>query len=378
MTAVLLAGVGMVTPVGIGVEMVNTSVQAGINRYAQTDIIGHDDDPVRMALVPQSALAETVDNQRLKGAPSTWQKRMLCLATLALTDLAERTPCLPLQPVPLFLAGPEPYISLPNIDCGFIEDLAEQSGVNIDISNCRVTNTGRAGGIQSIDTAFKYFASTGAHYALVGGVDSFYDRHVMNYLDETSRLLKNDSLDGFVPGEGAGFLLLVSPDAPEEIRQQATVCLYSPGISHEAGHLLGKKKSRAESLAAAFAQANAATPEPVRYLYSSENGERYYAKELSVALIRNQQAMSPQYDIYRPAESFGDLGAAFGPVAVGLASVNSASDKTATLVYCSSDSSPRAALCMTSLVNMENSNTSSSSHQNDTVTDNTRKVYDRA
>ncbi len=375
MTAVLLAGIGMVTPVGIGVEMVNTSVQAGINRYAHTDIIGHDDDPVRMALVPQLALAEAIDTPRLTGSPGVWQKRLLRLATLALTDLTEMSPCLPQLPIPLFLAGPEPYISLPNIDRGFIENLAEQSGVNIDVNNCRITNTGRAGGIQSIDTAFKYFASTGGHYALVGGVDSFYDIQIMEYLDETSRLLKNDTLDGFVPGEGAGFLLLVSPDAPEEIRQQATDCLYNPGITHEAGHLLGKEASRGESLASAFTQTSAATPQPVSCLYSSENGERYYAKELSVALIRHRQAMDQQYDIYRPAESFGDLGAAFGPVAVGLASVNSASDKTATLVYCSSDSSPRAALCMTSFVNVENNNTSSS-HQNDTATNNTRKLYD--
>ncbi len=349
MNSILLGGAGMVTPVGVGVEAVNAAVRAGINSYAQIDLIGHDDDPIRMSLVPQMAL-DAVEIESFDNRFDARQRRMLRLAVTALENIK---PCLPDIAIPLFLAGPEPYVSMSNVNPLFLESLANHSGVNIDLRQCRTINVGRAGGLHMIDMAFKYFSSTNAHYALVGGVDSFHDLLVLSYLDETNRLLKNDALDGFVPGEGAGFLLLISPDAPEELRQQATASILCPAMTHEEGHLLSES-AIGGGLTNAFAQAMSKTQQPVQRIYSSENGERYYAKELSLALMRNQHSHKGQYSVSRPAEYFGDLGAAFGLVALGLASVNlHAKDRAATLVYCSSDSGERAALCMEPLVKVK-------------------------
>jgi len=353
----------MVTSIGIGAEMVNASVRAGVNRYEQTDIIGHDEDPVRMSLVPQMAL-DSVAISQFSNTFDARQRRMLRLAILGIKGLK---PALPNVALPLFLAGPEPYVSMSDVNPVFIESLARYADINIDLRQCRVTNTGRAGGLQMIDTAFKYFASTGNHYALVGGVDSFYDLLLMSYLEEESRLLKNNALDGFVPGEGAGFLLLISPDAPEEIRQRATACIQCPSIALEKNNLLGEPVHGDGGLARALTQALEKTQQPIQHLYSSENGERYYARELSTALMRNQHSsIQKKNGVCRPAEFFGDLGAAFGPVAIGIAGVDiKKRHNTASLVVCSSDSGSRAALCVTPIVNAVKTSHNPPLHQNE-------------
>lgn len=254
------------------------------------------------------------------------------------------------------LAGPEPYLEASTLAPHFIELLGAHTGVSIDLRSSRVIHTGRAGGIDVIDTACKYFASTDQPYALIGGVDSFYDRDLMQYLDRDARLLKYSALDGFVPGEGAGFLLLIAPDAPASLRQSALATLSAPGITHEKSHRQSKSFSRTESLASAWTQTIFPSQAPIDSIVSSENGERYYAQESQVALTRHQHRLANPYRLYRPAEYFGDVGAAFGPVAIGLAcamakekaeanrQINSLSTS---LVYSASDSSLRAALCVT-------------------------------
>jgi len=137
------------------------------------------------------------------------------------------------------------------------------------------------------------------------------------------------------------------PYAPEIIRNKSTIRLHESAIVYEPGHLLGDAPYTAEALANAFQQAMATTDAPIDTIYSSENGEMHYTKELSVALLRQQHRLNTHRKIYRPAEYFGDFGAAFAPVAIGLASATiQAYPEMATLVYASSDGGPRGALCL--------------------------------
>lgn len=345
MQIVFLADSSMITPIGAGVEMVNASVQAGINRYQQSNIVGNDGELLNMALVPREAWKDAINKKQLQGELTPRQRRMLRLATLALKDLAAK---LPEQAVPLFLAGPESDLSSSGIDGGFIQNLAQQSEVEIDLQNSRFVSIGRAGTFNMIEMAFRYFEASNNHYAIVGGVDSYYDVQTMISLDNAKRLLTGGAFDGFVPGEGAGFLLLISPNAPQEILQNAIASLHSPGVAREEGHILGDGLFRGDGLAAAFTNAISASSKSVSQVYSSENGEMHYTKELNTALIRNQSGLSDSYEVTRPAEYFGDLGAAFGAVAIGLASVN-LTQVNSSLVYGSSDSGHRAALCMLGL-----------------------------
>jgi hypothetical protein len=76
----------------------------------------------------------------------------------------------------------------------------------------------------------------------------------------------------------------------------------------------------------------------------------HYTKELTVATMRIQHSLLPTRHIYRPAECFGDIGAAFGAVAIGLARVGiKKSGGASTLICASSDSGPRGAICVSAV-----------------------------
>jgi len=342
MTVLYLNGLSMLTPLGADLEMVKTAIDAGISSYQQCALSGDDEALIQFSPVPDGALQVRIPPMLPgMGLPQT---RLLKLAIFALTDLAPQLPKIPLA---LFLAGPQRYYQHTALNRTFINHLTKSAGVTLDISNSRCINTGRAGVIDAIATAFKYFDATHAHHALIGGIDSFYDPRTLDILQKNRRLSGKDSFDGFVPGEGAAFLLLTSPHAPEAIRNKSLLKLHEPATVYEPGHLLGEAPYTAEALASAFQQAMATTDAPINTLYSSENGEMHYTRELSVATLRQQYRMDAQYKTHRPAEYFGDLGAAFAPVAIGLASTTiNTQPETATIVYASSDGGSRAALCL--------------------------------
>jgi len=282
MKELYLCGLSMLTPLGADAAMVKAAIDVGMNSYEDCDILGPGEPAIRFSPVPAGALKIRIPS--LLPGMSLPQIRLLQLAAFALADIE---PQLPKISLPLFLAGPEPYYPSAGINQTFIKHLVKATGVRLDFGNSRYIATGRSGVIEAIATAFKYFSASGAHYALVGGVDSFYDIRKLGILEESARLPGTNSFDGFVPGEGAAFLLLASPYAPESVRKSSLLILHEPAIVREAGHLLDNAPYTAEALAIAYKQATATIQAPINILYTSENGEMHYTREVTVATMRN-------------------------------------------------------------------------------------------
>ncbi len=211
------------------------------------------------------------------------------------------------------------------------------------MSSSRFVNQGRAGALTVLEMAFEYLSFDGNHFVVVGGVDSFHDFQVMQYFYDRYRVLRPGAFEGIIPGEGAGFLLLVSPNAPEDIRQNLSRRVSRPATSFEQGHLMGEGTYTAEALSQSFDGVLNSLRTPIEFIYSSENGEMHYAKELSIALMRNQDRLGAGVQVQRPAEFLGDTGAAHGAIALALTSKQLSASKSA-VVYCSSDSGTRAAV----------------------------------
>ncbi|WP_075187705.1 hypothetical protein [Teredinibacter haidensis] len=99
---------------------------------------------------------------------------------------------------------------------------------------------------------------------------------------------------------------------------------------------------RGDGLDAAFKQAILHSPGlPISTIYSSMNGGKFWAKEYGVACTRNHGALDSDLSYEHPADFFGDIGAAYGPLALGLIAGRSVGN---TLLYCSSDSRCPAAV----------------------------------
>jgi 3-oxoacyl-[acyl-carrier-protein] synthase-1 len=338
----------MITPVGVNAEMTAAAVRAGVSGYRETDLYSKKFDPLTIASVPDDALPPLSEKLKQEAGLTSRQRRLLRLITPALGEAIGS--CAMKGPVPLFLAGPETLPERPTpLGSRFIESLVSQTGANIDPQYCRLFSAGRAAGFQAVDMAFRYFESTESTFALVGGADSFIDLHWLRTMDNAGRVKTDGAMDSFVAGEAAGFLLLATEKGVAASGQRNPVRVYPPGLASEPGHRYSKQPYRGDGLSSAFQLAVANGPgQPIKTVYASLNGENFGAKELSVASIRNRSAFRDDMTTEHPADCFGDIGAAFGPVMLGLAvlGIQKGYSQGPALVYCSSEQQPRAAICL--------------------------------
>lgn len=343
-----IAGVGMITPVGFDTASTAAAVRAGVSAYQSTPYYLDEDDVVRMARVPKEALQDSLNEDLLTDEYTARQRRLLRLATLALSQLQ---PVLPRQQaLPLFIAGPEQIIDGDEpITQEFLKSLSQQTDVLLDLSLSRILATGRAGGLASIKLAFRYLADPAYQYVLVGGVDTFYDGRTLQILMENERLLVGGNMDGFIPGEGAAFLLLSNRPHLIGNKTKKTIHVYEPGLATESGCRGSNAPYRGDGLASAVTQAlGNANGGGINVLYSSMNGEHFFAKEHGVALTRNRNGFEDNMQVEHPADCFGDLGAAFAPVMLGVSTTDLLETHISSpcMVCCSSDRGPRAAMVL--------------------------------
>lgn len=341
-----IAGMGMITPVGFDTASTAAAVRAGVSGYAETDYYDDEFNKIKMATVPDDALENCLEEGLLQGDLTARQARMLQLAKLALTEVM---PKLPKEiKIPLFLAVPEQTgENDQSLNRVFLENLALQTGINLDLEVCRIVSTGRAGGLSAIRLAFRYLESTGARVVLVGGIDSFFDKERLESLAADKRLLCGETTDGFVPGEAAAFLLLTSD--PSYMNVPGMSCIYEPGMGVENGHYYSTQTYTGDGLSAAITMAIRHADEPrIGTIYTSMNGENYWAKEYGVAVTRNKNAIEEHVRHEHPAECYGDVGAATGPLLLGLAAKNISHSKAGLhfLICCSSDFEYRSAIVL--------------------------------
>ncbi len=344
-----IAGMGMITPVGGDVELTAAAIRAGISQLSISNYYNKKARPFTMATIPESVLPErSYKLNRVKDI-SRQTDIMLKASTIALGQAMTRYPGE--KTIPLFFSGPEAYQNVPyTVSPDFTEYLIKQTDAKIDRANSRFFSLGRAGVIDAIDLATRYFEQIDESYVLVGGADSFQDEAVLAYLDADDRVLSEGVMDGFAPGEASAFLLLTKDISKALIHNNGVISLSEPGIALEKGHRYNEAENYlGEGLSQAFKLAlNAYNGKPIKKIYSSMNGEHFGAKEYGVASIRSQKAFTEDCYLHHPADCMGDAGGAVGAVLIALAAddlLKEGEEKTS-LVYCSSDQAYRAAICV--------------------------------
>lgn len=344
-----IAGMGMVTPVGANVEMTAAAVRAGISAYGESDFYGQDDDqPVTMGLVPDEFFAAVEIDIEEGDYYGAQYDRVIKMAVVALREVLSQV--IIKNPIPLIMAFPE---SDSNINSTFSKtlktNLLSQKDLPLQKEMLHSIYTGRSGGIEAVEIALRYLYDQNHDYVLVGASDSYFQCPRLNYLDETNRLLSPSNSDGFAPGEGAGFFLLTKRhDLAKKINQQI-IRIFEPGIGEEQGHLLCEETCRGEGLDKAIKKAlSGFRGSPVKSIFSSMNGEKFWSKEYGIAMVRNKIFFHDEVELNHPVDCFGDQGVAIGPVLVGLAATELLENalSSTSLVYSSSDGSGRSALCL--------------------------------
>jgi 3-oxoacyl-[acyl-carrier-protein] synthase I len=325
------------------------SYRAGINTYQQANYHTLDHHQITLALIPDAALPPLADALE-EAALSYRDERLLQMASGAMQSILAHYQG---DPIPLILAGPENY---PNVDnqlpVNFLRLLGAQAELPILYSASRILCTGRTGMLEAIRLAQHYLTSGNFEQVLVGGIDSCQHSDWLHHLERNGRLKSEspqDKGDTFVPGEGAAFLLLTNNPTLAMSDKGYRITLDPPGFGDEPGYIYSEQPYQGVGLDAAVKAALAPLSEHqlIDTVFSSINGEHYWAKEFGIAMTRSSKHLH-QIKHEHPADCYGDIGAASGGALIAFAALHSLKHSTPTncLVCTSSDSAYRAAICV--------------------------------
>jgi 3-oxoacyl-[acyl-carrier-protein] synthase-1 len=344
---VVVVGMGMITAVGLSAAETAASVRARTMRFSEIAWRDKRLEPFTVAEVLEEGLPGLEPGVAAREGLSDREERLLRLGILPLRECLGPLGGTPARGIGLRLALPDLETQRPLRRARLLELLAEGAEGAVDVAASDAGSRGRAGGLAAVGQAGGLIREGKADLMIVGGIDTYRALHALGTLDRDGRVKSSSNLDGFIPGEGAGFLLLASAEAARKRGLEALARVSAAGESFEPGHLYAEEPYRGEGLASALAAlVQEDVPKPFREVYSSMNGESHWAKEWGVAVLRHRDALVPDHGLHHPADCFGDTGAACGPLLVGLAAAGLSGGyrKSPCLVYCSSDRGERAAV----------------------------------
>ncbi|MBA2479299.1 MAG: hypothetical protein H0V44_01450 [Planctomycetes bacterium] len=304
MVAVL--GTGALTPVGLSARETSASVRAGIVRSRESDRLDPDGAPYITASVPDGPPSTGWQARSISGDVSARHARLLRLAAAAICEAVSIAGAR----WPAFVGIPEDILE----DATFLVELARLTEDRIDPRASHLVRGGREAGCAAIAAAI----AAGCPNAVAGGVDSLVDPEAMSPLALEGRIRSDNAPSGFVPGEGAGFLALGADRSGTGSRIDRALAQRSPELSSAIAELCSRDSGPLFS-----------------HVSASMNGEARWALPWAVTRARHGARFSSDLFLDHPAECYGDIGAASGPVMAGLATIDSRRGRT--LVYASSD-----------------------------------------
>jgi 3-oxoacyl-[acyl-carrier-protein] synthase I len=152
---------------------------------------------------------------------------------------------------------------------------------------------------------------------LIAATDCLLTWPTLSHYEREDRLLTASNSNGFMPGEGAGALLVAQATG-----QPMELSCTGIGLGMEAAHIDSGEPLRADGLSQAI---KAALTEAGREMFDIDfritdiSGEQYYFKEAALALARTLHRRKEEFDIWHPAECTGEQGAVAGVSIIALA-----------------------------------------------------------
>jgi len=241
----------------------------------------------------------------------------------------------------------------PGLDSDFtmrlLGALADQYGHSF--AHTSVFPTGHAAGLMALAAAMNAISDTRVDGCVVAGVDSYIEPDTLHWLEECDQLHGAGFFNnawGFIPGEAAGALLLVDRRTLERCQQDPLAAVHAVGLANEINRIRTETVCTGQGLTEAFRGAlHALQPDTrVTDIYCDMNGEPYRADEFAFASLRVKDRLDSATDFIAPADCWGDVAAASGPLHIMLAA--RAGEKgyakgAHALVFASSESGERAA-----------------------------------
>lgn len=310
-----IIGLGATTPLGRSAWATAAAVRAGISGFTQhafmVDAVGK---PMHVAAFPW-----------LDDSCEVGERITECLVAAISEAL-----------LPLRAITPRPslalLVNLPIARPGLPEDLAHRVAQRVQrdftgvFERVSVAALGHAGGLVGLHSAQQYMAASPQNMCLVAGVDSYQEPDMLEWLEATDQLHgagERNNAWGFIPGEGAGALLLASASTAQRLGLAPMGRVRGVGLGREAELIGTGTVCLGLGLTEAVRGAMATLPagQLVTDVYCDMNGDPYRADEFAFLVTRTRERFVAPSEFVAPADCWGDVGAASAPLCIALACV---------------------------------------------------------
>ncbi|HZN62450.1 MAG TPA: hypothetical protein VFC90_08610 [Planctomycetota bacterium] len=306
MKPIAIRAAGMVTPVGFDAASSCAAIRCGINTAAETRFMAAEGEWLMGCQV------------RLD-PPVTGPTRLIRLVAPAIQEcLAAATP-LRAQDIPLLLCGAAKDRP------GRFEDLESELLVGIErhleVKFHPESALGFKGQVSialALKTAERMVHEKRLPACVIASVDTLLVGATIETFLKRRLLLTAENSDGCIPGE-AGAAVLVT--APGRSRDPELHCV-GIGMSVEKSTVDSEEPLRGDGLVqayrAAFADGGGGF-EQIDYRIADVSGKQYGFREAALVVGRAMRKTKPFFDLWHPADCVGDVGAAVGPLILGVA-----------------------------------------------------------
>lgn len=203
-----------------------------------------------------------------------------------------------------------------DLDAVLLPEVAHRLGVRLHPDSAMAARDAM-GAAHALQRAMAIIQAGRARQVVVAGVDSFLNEATLDGFDRQGRLLAPGRLDGFLPGEGAGAVLVAAADAVPAGHRPAML-VRGLSVAREDAPVGSGRPFRGEGLTAAVASAlqdAGLDMKDIAWRLSDVSGEHYGFKEAMLAALRLDRAPRTQpLDLWHPLEFTGHLGAAVLPL----------------------------------------------------------------
>jgi 3-oxoacyl-[acyl-carrier-protein] synthase-1 len=206
---------------------------------------------------------------------------------------------------------------------GRLEDLDERLFANlqaalalrVDTPHSAIMPLGRTAVLAALGKARQLVADGQAEQVLIVAADGLLSWPALKFYLDADRVLEDGNSNGFIPGEGAGALLVTAAKADD------TLLCIGFGSAFEPAPLSSDEPLRGDGLTAAVSQAlreSSLGADDIDFIAADLSGEQYFFKEAALARGRALRGQTRQLELWHPAEGTGEAGALAGAAVIAV------------------------------------------------------------
>jgi 3-oxoacyl-[acyl-carrier-protein] synthase I len=326
---------GLVSSVGLSAPATCAALRAKVTNPTETRVIDSNGEWIMAHQV-------TLDQ------PCLGLTKLAKMAAMAIEEALGDTPKEVWSSIPLLLCVAESDRPgrLGGLDDQLFLQIQSELGAQF-ASQSAIVAHGRVSVAVALAQARKFLADRKFSRVLIAATDSLLTDSTLSHYERADRILTESNSNGFMPGEGAGALLMGADD-------QRSVQLLCTGIgfAREAAHIASGEPLRAEGLSQAIKMALSDAGCEMHHMdfrITDLSGEHYYFKEASLALSRTMRQRKEEFDLWHPAECTGEQGAVAGIAVIAMADAacrKAYSKGHNILAHVANDAGQRAALSL--------------------------------